>query len=128
MKNKKYDDFTEAFISFLVMNTIPVLEGGGEIGGYNPSYIDCEIKIKLNAHGGGYIHLLGRDSQTVDFLTMDHFRSQDMITPTQRQQISDLTAARATKIVRTENKKLKERVKELEASVNGAKEMVERLS
>lgn len=116
-KNLAYDDFTEAFLIFLQVNCVPVLCGGGEVGGYNPSFIDSEIRIKLTERGSGYIHLIGQDSQTVDFHTMDHFRSQDMITPQQREKISELTSARATKTVQLENKRLKQLVKELEDKI-----------
>src|SRR5690242_17169246 len=95
----KYDDFTEAFMSFLFTRQ-PYLPGGGEIGGYNPLYVSTEIRIKLNENGSGYIHALGEDSVTVDFLTMDHFRSQGMITPEQREQINKLTREKATKQIR----------------------------
>lgn len=74
MKQKMFADFDDAFAYFLSVNCAAVLQGGGEVGGYNPPFIDCEIRIALNFTGGGYIHLLGRDCETVDFLTMNHYK------------------------------------------------------
>lgn len=74
MKNKMFADFDDAFAHFLRVNCAAALPGGGEIGGDNAPYIDCEIRIVLNISGGGYIHLLGRDCETVDFLTMNHYK------------------------------------------------------
>lgn len=123
MKNLTYDDFTEAFLTFIQHHCVPVLCGGGEIGGNEPPYIGQEIRIVMNDRGSGYIHLLGQDSETINFKTLDHFRSQDMITPTQRKQISDLTAARATKIVREENKKLKQQLAEANEKLSKIKQL-----
>lgn len=72
-KKKIYADFTEAFFVFLQMNCVAATDG--EIGSNQLPYIGCEIRIVLNPFGGGYIHLLGQDSHTVDFATMDHYKS-----------------------------------------------------
>jgi hypothetical protein len=123
MATLKYSEFTEAFLIFLDRNCIPCLPGGGEIGRYNPEYIHTEIRVVLNESGGGYIHAIGRDSDTIDFRTMDHFRSQDMVTPEQREQINKLTCAKATKIVRQRNKELKEALRKSQEHCNNWKEL-----
>lgn len=130
MTQLKYSEFSEAFLRFLIGNCIPYLEDGGKIGQYNPQYIATEIKIVLNQFGGGYIHALGRDSDTIDFKTMDHFRSQGMITPEQREQINNLTRDKATKAVRNRNIELETELKTLKEvldSIRGAVGQTEKI-
>lgn len=124
MNNNKlqFSEFTEAFIMFLIHHCTPYLPGGGEIGVYNPKYIHSEIRIVLNEFGGGYIHLLGQDSKTMEFRTMDHFRSQGMITPEQREKIDALTCAKATKLVRVKNKELQDENKKLQDTLQKLRE------
>lgn len=112
-KQPYYSDFTEAFLIFLTQHCVPYLEGGGTIGGYNPSYANSDIRIVLRENGSGHITLLGDDSQ-VQFKTIDHYRSQGMITPEQQERINQLTSQKATKQVREGNKILKQRIAVLE--------------
>lgn len=112
----QFSEFTEAFLTFLMGNCIAYTTG--DIGKFEPPYIDSEIRIVLNKFGGGYIHLIGQDSDTVDFRTMDHYRSQGMITPEQRETINQLTQAKATKIVRQQNAKLRQENAELKYQIS----------
>ena len=72
----KYDDFDEAFAAFVRQNVITATEDW-----HDQTYVDCEIRIKVNANGGGYIHLLNRDSDTIEFRSVDSqlkFREKPM--------------------------------------------------
>lgn len=69
---KVYADFSDAFEHFLISNV--KVATFGEIGKDELPYKRCEIVIKLNERGGGIIHLLGEDSDTVDFFSMDHYK------------------------------------------------------
>lgn len=111
----QYSEFTEAFLTFLIGNCIGYTTG--DVGRFEPPYIDCEIRIKLDKFGGGYIHLLGQDSDTIEFRTMDHYRSQGMITPEQRETIDELTQAKANKIIRQKNAQLKRECAELKLQI-----------
>jgi len=76
MKNTKkevYADFDDAFTRFLIGNCARIsthLPIGEDVF----PYLEKEICIHLNAHGGGYIRLLNEDSETIDFLTMNHYK------------------------------------------------------
>ena len=102
-----YSEFYEAFLAFLERNCVPFYDCSG-VGKNEPPFAYSEIRIVLNENGSGLIHLLGKDSDTIEFRTMDHFRSQGMITPEQRKKIDQMTDAKSTKIVREEKRKLKQ--------------------
>lgn len=63
-----YDKFDEAFTVFIARHCIPA--STMEFGATEPDYIASEIRVVLNENGGGYIHLFGQDSETIDFKTI----------------------------------------------------------
>jgi len=71
---KPFADFTDAIHKFIEGLRIAYPQDSSVFGHDNPPYMDCEIRIKLNATGSGYIHLLGQDGPTFDFRTMDHYQ------------------------------------------------------
>lgn len=60
----KYDTFQEAFDNLLIRNCVPATTSWDP---HEPPYIESEIRIVMTALGSGYIHVLGRDSETIDF-------------------------------------------------------------
>lgn len=68
---KRYADFDDAFLVFLSRNCVPATTDWDV---HELPYIQCDIKITMNSSGGGYIHLLGQDSDTIDFATMNHYK------------------------------------------------------
>lgn len=71
---KPFADFTDAITKFIEGLRIAYPQDSSIFGNDMKPYRDCEIRIKLNENGSGYIHLLGEDSHTIDFRTMDHYR------------------------------------------------------
>jgi hypothetical protein len=63
----QYKSFDEAFQIFIDRHCVPATMGWGA---NDPPFIDSEIRIVLNDSGGGYIHLLGQDSETIDFVRL----------------------------------------------------------
>lgn len=57
-----------------------------------PPFIDSEIRIVLRSSGKGYIHVLNRDSQTINF-DLDSLEARQYVPPTDnmRRFIDDLT-------------------------------------
>lgn len=65
----RYDTFEEAMTVFVARHCVPA--SLGEIGVQEDPYIQSEIRVVLNTNGGGYIHLFGQDSETIDFKSFD---------------------------------------------------------
>jgi hypothetical protein len=61
----RYKSFEEAFQIFIDRHCVPATTM--EWGANEMPYISSEIRIVLNESGGGYIHLLGKDSETIEF-------------------------------------------------------------
>lgn len=61
----KYKSFEEAFQIFIDRHCVPATTM--EFGVNEAPYIHSEIRIVLNDSGGGYMHLLGQDSETIEF-------------------------------------------------------------
>ena len=76
--SKQFADFSDALSHFLQTNCVQI-KLDEEIN--DESFIECDIRIHLNTRGGGYIHLLNQDSDTIDFRTMDHYRSTNTPKP-----------------------------------------------
>lgn len=60
----KYDTFNEAMSIFITRHCVPATTGWGA---HEAAYIQSEIRVVLNSSGSGYIHLIGQDSETIDF-------------------------------------------------------------
>lgn len=64
----KYETFSEAMGIFITRHCVPATMDWNP---HDPEYIQSEIRIVLNENGSGYIHLLGQDSETIDFKKME---------------------------------------------------------
>lgn len=63
----RYDTFQEAFLVFVTHHCVNATLDWNV---HQPPYVESEIRVVLNSRGGGYIHLLGQDSETIDFKTI----------------------------------------------------------
>jgi hypothetical protein len=52
---------------FIFRNCVPLYDCRFAGDEYRPPYIESEIKIVIHADGKGYVHVLNRDSETVNF-------------------------------------------------------------
>ena len=64
----QYKSFEEAFQIFIDRHCVPAVTMG--FGTEDSPYVASEIRIVLNNSGSGYIHLLGQDSETIDFVRL----------------------------------------------------------
>lgn len=69
-KVKPFADFSDAMNHFILSNCATAIVGMEE----QPGFSECDVKIHIYRNGSGYIHLLGQDSDTIDFVTMDHYK------------------------------------------------------
>lgn len=69
-KRKPYADFDDAFEAFVRMNCMTATDWSDD----SLQYAECEIRIVLNKLGGGYIHKLNENSDTLEFITMNHYK------------------------------------------------------
>ena len=63
-RNMRFDTLEKAMAMFIQRHCVPATI---EWDPHEPSYIHSEIRIVLNSNGSGYIHLIGQDSETIEF-------------------------------------------------------------